>query len=67
MEIKKILIIGLILSMLVLPSFSTVWAATSDTMTVTFDPDGTVDINVNPATCAFGTTTAGAWEESSTT
>lgn len=59
MEIKKILMICLILSMLVLTSITpvsiTVRAATTDTITITFDPQGNISIDSSPVEYNFST------------
>ena len=52
MKIKKILTIALVTSILSIASFSpisiTVLAATTDTITITFDPQGNVSLDVFP-------------------
>jgi hypothetical protein len=59
MEIKKTLMIGLILVMLMIASFSpvtiNVLAATTDTITIEFDPQGNISIDVSPGTYNFST------------
>jgi len=59
MEIKKTLMIGLILVMLMIASFSpvtiNVLAATTDTITIEFDPEGNISIDVSPGTYNFST------------
>ena len=67
-QIRSLLIINTIL-MLFLSAFTSpvVMAATTDYVVVTFDPDGTIDIDVHPATCAYGTTDANGNEESAST
>ncbi|UCB58625.1 MAG: hypothetical protein JSV67_08505 [Thermoplasmatales archaeon] len=59
MKIKKTLMIGLILIMLVVVSFApvsiTVIAATTDTITIEFDPQGNISIDVSPGTYNFST------------
>ena len=58
MEIKKILSIGLILIMLAFASLApasiNVMAATTDTISITFDPSGNISIEVAPSTYDFG-------------
>ena len=58
MKIRKILLISTILSMLAFASFTpttiNVLAATSDTIAVTFDPQGNISIEVYPSTYDFG-------------
>ena len=65
MEIKKTLMIGLILVMLMIASFSPVTinviAATTDTITIEFDPQGNISIDVSPGTYNFST----FWSDSS--
>jgi len=42
-----------------------VMAATEDNVHITFDPDGQIDIDVSPASYAFGSAVAGIWTNSS--
>ena len=42
-----------------------VMAATEDNVHITFDPDGQIDIDVSPASYAFGSSQADAWTNSS--
>jgi len=42
-----------------------VMAATEDNVHITFDPDGQIDIDVSPASYAFGSSQANAWTNSS--
>jgi len=59
MKIKKILMIALVTSILSIASFSpisiTVLAGTTDTITITFDPQGNISIDVSPETYDFST------------
>jgi len=52
MKIKKILMIALVTSILSIASFSpisiTVLAGTTDTITITFDPQGNISLDVSP-------------------
>jgi len=59
MEIKKIFVF-LIASMLV-ATVPLVLAKTQDTLVITFDPNGDIDIDVNNATHAFGIVLANTW------
>ena len=67
MEIKKISKICLVLSLLAIASFSpvsiNVLAATTDTITITFDPQGNISIDVSPASYNFST----FWSDSNET
>ena len=69
MEIRKILLICLVMSLVLLAPFApttiTVFAATSDTITITFDPQGNISIDVDPGTYNF--TQVWAYQNDSTT
>jgi hypothetical protein len=59
MRIKKILTIALVISILSIASFSpisiTVLAGTTETITIEFDPQGNISVDVNPETYNFST------------
>ena len=60
MKIKKILMIGMIIGILLFATFvpipiSIVKAATTDTIVITFDPEGNISIDVWPETFNFST------------
>ena len=59
MKIKKILMTALVISILSITSFSpvsiTVLADTTDTITITFDPQGNISIDVSPESYNFST------------
>lgn len=61
MKIKKILMLGLVLVILAFATFSpvsinvNVKAATTDTITIEFDPEGNISIDVSPGTYNFST------------
>lgn len=64
MNMKKILLAGLISAMLVSALTSIAMAATEEGITITFDPTGTIDIDVSPNSYAFGAATANTWTNS---
>jgi len=68
MKIVKILVIGLVISLLsiapIAPTTITVFAATTDTVTITFDPQGNMSIDVGPATWNLSTMWADSNESS---
>ena len=46
MQIKKIY--GILVTIIILAGFTPlVWAATEDTVIITFDPDGNIDIDIS--------------------
>ena len=59
--IKKILF-AWIVSMLWLSVLTPIVLADETSISVTFDPDGVVDIDVTPKTYAFGSVQAGGWK-----
>jgi hypothetical protein len=67
--IRKKLAIGLVIAMLfaiITPMpMTTVFAATTDTLTCTFDPEGNISIEISPASYDFGTIWANEWKNTS--
>jgi len=64
MEIKKI--ITLLITTMILVAFTPyVLAATEDSIIITFDPDGDIDIDVNNLTYNFSTIQANSYKETS--
>jgi hypothetical protein len=63
-------LISFIITLLIFVAFaplpSTVYAATTDTIDITFDPEGNVSIEVSPTSYAFGTVWAGDSKPTST-
>lgn len=64
MNMKKILLAGLISAMLVSALIPIAMAATEEGITITFDPSGTIDIDVGPNSYAFGAADANSWTNS---
>ena len=64
MNMKKILLAGLISAMLVSALTSIAMAATEEGITITFDPSGNIDIDVGPNSYDFGTANANSWTNS---
>jgi hypothetical protein len=64
MGIKRILIILLVITMITFATFAPVskivYAGTTDTITITFDPDGNSSIDISPNSYAFGSVWANA-------
>jgi hypothetical protein len=64
MGLKRILIILLVIIMITSATFAPiskiVFAGTTDTVTLTFDPDGNSSIDVSPSSYAFGSVWANA-------
>jgi hypothetical protein len=64
LETKKILMIGLVIAVMIFATFApipiTVLAADSDTITITFDPQGNVSFDVSPGSYNFSTIWAGS-------
>lgn len=58
---KKVLFAFLVSSMLLTAATQLVMAATEDSLVITFDPDGEIDIDVHNATYAFGSAISGTW------
>jgi hypothetical protein len=59
------LYIYFVIAILVAASTPIVMAATEDSVKVTFDPDGSIDIDVTPTSYSFGSSQANAWTNSS--
>ena len=59
-KINKFLLAGVLVTMLGVAISPLVMAATEDTLIVTFNPSGAVDIAIAPATYDFGSLTGGA-------
>ena len=62
---KKIVLTFLVSAMVITATTPLVMAATEDNVHITFDPDGSIDIDVSPASYAFGSAVAGIWTNSS--
>ena len=63
MQIKKIL--GILVVIMILAAFTPlVWAKSEDTVVITFDPDGSIDIDVNLSSWNFSIIYPGDWENS---
>lgn len=63
MEIRKLLVVGLATAMVIAvatPVTISVVKAASDTVSVTFDPQGTITIDISPTSWAAGTLAASA-------
>ena len=63
MESKKLYAV-LITAVIIAAFTPIVFAATEDTVRITFDPDGVIDINVNRTTYNFGSVQADEWSNS---
>jgi hypothetical protein len=62
---KTVKIYSVLITLIILSSFmQIVWAATEDTVIITFDPDGSIDIDINLATYNFSSAVAGTWTNS---
>ena len=61
MEIKKIY--GILVIVMIMAGFSPlVWAATEDTVIITFDPDGNIDIDISYASYNYSSVPANSWK-----
>ena len=58
---KKILFAVLVTAMMVISTTHVVLAATEDSVIITFDPDGDIDIDVSLANYSFGSVISGLW------
>ena len=64
MQIKKIY--GILVTLIILAGFTPlVWAATEDTVVITFDPDGNIDIDINYLSYNYSTVYANSWANTS--
>ena len=61
---KKILFAYLMSTMIIVASSSSVMAATSDSVEITFNPDGDIDIDVNLSFYNFSSIVSGTWGNS---
>jgi hypothetical protein len=65
MQIKKIY--GILVTLIILAGFTPlVWAATEDTVIITFDPDGNIDIDISYSSYNYSTVYANSWANTST-
>ena len=62
---KKIVLTFLVSAMVIASTTPLVMAAIEDNVHITFDPDGSIDIDVSPASYDFGSAVAGIWTNSS--
>ncbi len=62
---KKIVLTFLVSAMVITATTPLVMAAIEDNVHITFDPDGSIDIDVSPASYDFGSAVAGIWTNSS--
>ena len=67
MKIDKLYVYVVTTLMICIALSPVIMAATEDQITVTFDPDGQIDIDVSPETLAFGSVQADNSEESTQT
>ena len=64
MQIKKIY--GILITFIILAGFTPlVWAATEDTVIITFDPDGNIDIDISYSSYNYSTVYANTWANTS--
>ena len=64
MQIKKIY--GILVTLIILAGFTPlVWAATEDTVIITFDPDGNIDIDINYLSYNYSIVYANSWANTS--
>jgi len=64
MQIKKIY--GILITLIILAGFTPlVWAATEDTVIITFDPDGNIDIDISYSSYNYSTVYANTWANTS--
>ena len=60
MQIKKIY--GILVTLIILAGFTPlVWAATEDTVIITFDPDGNIDIDISYSSYNFSSVSTNTW------
>jgi hypothetical protein len=61
MQLKKIYVL-LIITMVIAGFTPLVWAATEDTVIITFDPDGNIDIDISYESYNFSSVPANSWK-----
>ena len=61
MQLKKIY--GILIIVMILAGFTPiVWAATEDTVIITFDPDGNIDIDISYSSYNYSVVPANSWK-----